>query len=69
MSPAEARGYLRAHAAVILRSEVQATLASRRLPVDLQAHVVELAREVVVETLLREIIRVQKSTTYRRAAA
>lgn len=69
MSPAEARGYLRAHAAMVLRSEAAATLASRRLPVELHGKVVEAAGEALVETLLREVIRVQKSAAHRRAPA
>ena len=69
MSPAEARGYLRAHASMVLRSEAAATLANRRLPAELHAKVVEVTGEALVETLLREVIRVQKLSAPRRAAA
>ena len=69
MSPAEARGYLRAHAAVVLQNEVAAVLANRRLPLGLCAQVTEAARDALVDTLLREVVRVQKTTTGRRRAA
>lgn len=69
MAPAEARGYLQAHAALVLSSEVASSLANRRMPTNLHAQVSTLAREILVDTLLREVVRVQKTTTNRRLAA
>ena len=70
MVAAEARGYLHAHAGPLLEGEVQKAVTGRRgFSPQAQREVVELARQKVVETLLCEIARMQKTAGHRRLAA
>jgi hypothetical protein len=69
MSPSEARGYIRAHASLIVEAELAATIVSRRKLARRQVAILNLAREALVETLVGEVVRVQKTTVPRRFAA
>ncbi len=64
MSPAQARGYIRSHAAPVVEEEAARCGVSHAR----QRELVPLAREGVVETLLCEITRVQRIQYGRRAA-
>src|SRR5688500_16798202 len=69
MNSAEARGYIRAHAGNLLQADVHAAVSHRQsLGLSAAPRIAELATHKVVEALLREVVRVQKTTTHRRLA-
>lgn len=69
MSPAEARGYLRAKATEVVASKVDArTLAERGIPPAARDNLLTLAVDGVVERLLNEVLRLKRAQSLRRAA-
>lgn len=70
MSPAQARGYLRARSAPLVAREAEAALRCRgSFSNSLQAELIELAKEQVVVSLLGELQRIQKVARFQQRAA
>ena len=68
MSPAEAKGYIRAHATETVMGKIDAGLLRKRaISASARAEIVTMAADGVVEKLLNEVVRLQR-TTRRRAA-
>jgi len=65
MSEAQARGYIHAHAAEVVQAEAARCGAS----IERQQELVRLARAAVVDTLVCEVARMQRTQMGRRRAA
>jgi hypothetical protein len=70
MGAAEARGYLRAWATEAVNGRVDANLLRQRgIPLAARSTIVSLATDGIVERLLDEVLRIQRTRHVRRHAA
>jgi hypothetical protein len=69
MNASEARGYIRAHAAPIIEAELDVAVSRQRGPARQHALVASIAQQALVETLVGEVVRVQKTVSHHRRAA